>query len=140
MKTKLISRICGWVMAAMLAGGMFMSCNLAKGLNDVEDIANGETGVNWSESGNKLTFTSNFLVYIWTVEWTFDSSDKCTSATSIIKWSSAELANTYWNDLEDKTGATKNGTTITQDISDEYVGVEKSVIRQSFTSDNDINQ
>ena len=140
MKTKLISRICGWVMAAVLAGGMFMSCNLAKVLNDVEDIANGETGTSWSESGNKLTFTSNFLVYIWTVEWTFDSSDKCTSATSIIKWSSAELANTYWNDLEDKTGATKNGTTITQDISDEYVGVEKSVIRQSFTSDNNINQ
>ena len=55
MKTKLISRICGWVMAAVLAGGMFMSCNLAKVLNDVEDIANGETGVNWSESGNKLS-------------------------------------------------------------------------------------
>ncbi|MBQ9723508.1 MAG: hypothetical protein IJV84_08330 [Bacteroidales bacterium] len=132
MKTKLISRICGWVMAAMLAGGMFMSCNLAKVLNDVEDIANGETGVSWSESGNKLSCTSNFVIYTWTVEWTFDSSDKCTSAKSTITWSSAALANQYWDEMEDKTGVTRNGNSFTEDISEEYAGLDKSVIRSSF--------
>ena len=132
MKTKLFSRICGWVMAAVLAGGMLMSCNLAKVLNDVEDIANGETGVSWSESGNKLSCTSNFVIYTWTVEWTFDISDKCTSAKSTITWSSAALANQYWDEMEDKTGVTRNGNSFTEDISEEYAGLDKSVIRSSF--------
>ena len=53
MKTKLFSRICGWIMAAVLAGGLFTSCGLTK---LADDIVNGDGFENygWTEQGNKL--------------------------------------------------------------------------------------
>lgn len=134
MKTKLFIRICGWIVAAVLTCGLSASCNLAKILDDVEDFADGDVGYGWSESGNKLTLTTNYIVYTWTVEWTFDSSDKCTSAKSIIKWSTAELANAYWDELtaEERASATKSGNTITEDLTEEYLGMDKSTIRSTF--------
>ena len=133
MKTKLISRICGWVMAAVLTCGLSVSCNLAKILGDVEDIVDGEV-YGWSESGNKMTFTANFVVYTLTMEWTFGSDDKCTSAKSSVKWSSAELANAYWDELtaDEKEKVTRNGNTVTEDLTEEYLGVDKATIRETF--------
>lgn len=48
MKTKLFSRICGWIMAAVLAGGLFTSCGLTK---LADDIVNGDGFENygWTE-------------------------------------------------------------------------------------------
>lgn len=134
MKTKLFTRICGWMAAAVLTCGLSASCNLAKTLGDLEDLVNGEAGYGWSESGNKLTCTADFVIYSWTVEWTFDGNDICTSAKSILEWSTADLANAYWDELsdEEKADATKSGKTITEDISDEYLGVDKSTIKSSF--------
>lgn len=133
MKTKLFIRICGWIVAAVLTCGLSASCNLAKILGDVEDIVDGEV-YGWSESGNKMTFTANFVVYTLTMEWTFGSDDKCTSAKSSVKWSSAELANAYWDELtaDEKEKVTRNGNTVTEDLTEEYLGVDKATIRETF--------
>lgn len=135
MKTKLFIRICGWIVAAVLTCGLSASCNLAKILDDVEDIVDGDGEVyGWSESGNKMTFTANFVVYTLTMEWTFGSDDKCTSAKSSVKWSSAELANAYWDELtaDEKEKVTRNGNTVTEDLTEEYLGVDKATIRETF--------
>lgn len=135
MKTKLFIRICGWIVAAVLTCGLSASCNLAKILGDVEDIVDGDGEVyGWSESGNKMTFTANFVVYTLTMEWTFGSDDKCTSAKSSVKWSSAELANAYWDELtaDEKEKVTRNGNTVTEDLTEEYLGVDKATIRETF--------
>jgi len=135
MKTKLFIRICGWIVAAVLTCGLSASCNLAKILGDVEDIVDGDGEVyGWSESGNKMTFTANFVVYTLTMEWTFGSDDKCTSAKSSVKWSSTELANAYWDELtaDEKEKVTRNGNTVTEDLTEEYLGVDKATIRETF--------
>ena len=135
MKTKLFIRICGWIAAAVLTCGLSASCNLANTLGGLGDLVNGDGEVyGWSESGNKMTFTANFVVYTLTMEWTFGSDDKCTSAKSIIKWSSAELANVYWDELtaDEKAKVTRNGNTFTEDLTEEYLDVDKATIRETF--------
>ena len=134
MKTKLFSRICGWIMAAVLAGGLFTSCGLTK---LADDILNGDGFENygWTEQGNKLTFRYewNFLVKIaYEFEFTFDKDDRCISAIEKCTYPDADSAREEYDSLTEaeRTNVRLDGKTLIYDLTSEYEDMTKDEVKE----------
>ncbi len=130
MKTKLFSRIMV-ALTAMTLTFSATSCGLGK-LADFLDPDNYESG--WTEEGNKLIFKGSVVLYDFIYEFTFDRNDICAAASYTVSWSTAQLANAYWDklDAEEKKLCKKNGNKITHDVSEEFKGTDKSTIREAI--------
>ena len=128
MKTKLFSRICGWIMAAMLTCGSLASCGL-----DADNMYR----EGWEENGNTITYTCqvNLIVYKvgYIMTFTF-TGDTCTGATMTVEYPKASYAEEAWNDLDDeeKAKGSRNGKKITLDVTEDYVGMSKDELKSNI--------
>lgn len=136
MKTKLFSRISAIMMAIAL---MFTaaSCDILGNIDkDGDGVYDGYTQ-GWTEEGNKIVYRFDLDLYVakwvYILEFTFGADDKCTKATQTIHFPNAETAQDYYDDLDPDT-ATINGKKVTEDLTEEFAGMEKAELKETIES------
>ncbi len=126
-------RIITIALTAILSAGTFSSCNM---LGDIVENAD-DIGIDakWTEEGNKLIYevSVNYLLIKYKQVLTFEfDGDTCVKATGEFIFDSAQMAQTFYNELseEEKANAKLDGKTIRMDLSEEYAELSKTELKK----------
>ncbi len=106
-------------------------------LDGTENIDAQVTKAEMKDNGNQLilTYVMRISTYQATIKWicNFDNDQICTSSTEEWTWPNEQIAKS--DEEESKAqgeNVKRNGKTVIHDVSDQYAGTEKNVIKEQM--------